>query len=583
MPFRYRKRILAAFFLLPVLILLEVWILTIIPLSSSENSPDGAVAALTDSSVPAASAITGPASLTSAFGAASASGPVPLATTFGAASAPELVPVTTAFGAISAQTVTPVKAALNIASKSSVTSSHAIDLSQPGIPSLTPAPIQTPVSSRTPAPTRTQAASRSENKAEAAGNAPLYYNTYEYQLTNNTYFPENKMKPTIDWLADNFRDYGFDYFTLDGWINKATRHTTNGYITTHSDAWKHDLSYWADYAHSRDLKFGFYYPPFWIHKKIVNDTGATVEGTKIKVADVVSKNKMFEDWYLVDPDRKGAREYMEGFVRYMKKSGIDYMKVDFLMHYEDSMGAKKLEKTLSILSGAAEREGILLSLSAPNNHKHAAIESLTGDMLRISQDVYSGGWNPFSSNGRGKKNTAGWPEWNNAFDAFIDYSDLTGKGKIVLDGDFVIAHSFRTDAEAKAAVSLPVLAGAGLGMSDIPEKLGQRAWVYQNREILDLNQQGLIGKPLSRKLDSAADPNALSQIWTGRLNNGDWVVGFFNREEKSRNRSINFNSLGISGKAKVRDLWLHKDLGSMSSYSADIESHGVTVIRISKE
>jgi hypothetical protein len=410
---------------------------------------------------------------------------------------------------------------------------------------------------------------------------PLYYNTYEYQQAYNSYFPESRMKSTIDWLADNFKASGFEYFTLDGWINTAVKHTANGYITTHADSWKHDLTYWADYAHSRDLKFGFYYPPFWVHKTIVSDSAVKVEGTNIKVADVVDKNKTFEDWYLVDPDKAGAREYMQGFVHYMKMCGIDYIKVDFLMHYENVMGTSKLSKTLEIISDAAHREGILISWSAPNNHKHAAVESLYGDMLRISQDVFRGGWGSFSSNDRGKiKN--GWPEWNNAFDALINYSDRTGKNKIILDADFIIAHSFKTDSEAKAAVSLSIMAGAGLGVADIPEKLGDRAWVYKNSEILGLNKEGLIGKPLSKVMDTAGSPNAASQIWFGRVNNGDWIIGLFNREDTASTRSISFKTLGINGKANVRDLWAHKDLGSMSSYTAMVEPHGVTILRISE-
>lgn len=434
-------------------------------------------------------------------------------------------------------------------------------------PTLTPIPTPTPASAKTDA-----------LKIKSTG--PLYYNTYEYQQTHNSYFPESKMKSAVDWLAANFKDYGFEYFTLDGWINTATRHTTNGYITTHADSWKHDLAYWADYTHSRGLKFGFYYPPFWIHKTIVGDASVKIEGTSIKAADIVDKSKTFEDWYLVDPEKSGAMEYMEGFVCYMKKCGVDYLKVDFLVHYEYSLGTSKLSKTLKIISDAADREGIFISWSAPNNHKHAAVESSYGDMLRISQDVFSGGWGPFSGNDRGKSNS-GWPEWNNTFDALINYSDLTGKNKIILDGDFIIAHSFKTDSEAKAAVSLSIMAGAGLGMADTPERLGSRAWVYKNSEILGLNKEGLIGRPLSRVIDAAGSPNASSQIWIGRVNNGDWIVGLFNREDTAGSRSIDFKTLGITGTANVRDLWAHKNLGSMSSATVKVEAHGVTVLRIS--
>lgn len=423
-----------------------------------------------------------------------------------------------------------------------------------------------------------------ENKSTG----PLYYSTYEYQQVNNTYFPESRMKSTIDWLASNYEQYGYRYFILDGWINTATRHTKNGYITTHSDSWTHDLSYWASYAHSKGLKFGFYYPPFWIHKDIVNDPNAVVEGTNIKVADVVDTTKSFQNWYLVDPDKAGAKQYMEGFINYMKQCGVDYMKIDFLGNYENQMGPEKLEETMQIISDTCKKDDIFCSWSAPNNDNHAAIESKYGDMLRISQDVFYGTWGPFSSNYRGqqfpahRRSPTGWPEWANTFDAMISYSNLTGKGNIILDGDFVLASTMATDAEKESLVSLPILAGAGLGMTDLPENLtSDSSWVYKNREILMLNEEDLIAKPLSTTMDTAANPNVDSQIWVGQVRNGDWIVGLFNREDTAQTRSIDFSALGITRKAQVRDLWAHKELGNMTSFTTTVDPHGVTVIRIS--
>ncbi len=176
----------------------------------------------------------------------------------------------------------------------------------------------------------------------------------------------------------------------------------------------------------------------------------------------------------------------------------------------------------------------------------------------------------------------GWSEWNNTFDAMINYSDITGTNKIILDGDVIIAHSFETDSEAEAAVSLSIMAGGGVGMADMPEKLADWAWVYKNREILGLNKEGLIGKPLSKVTDTADSPHSSSQIWIGRVKSGDWIVGLFNREDTAGGRTIDFKTLGISGKANVRDIWMHKNLGSMSSITLRVEPHGVAMLRISK-
>lgn len=72
-------------------------------------------------------------------------------------------------------------------------------------------------------------------------------------------------------------------------------------------------------------------------------------------------------------------------------------------------------------------------------------------------------------------------------------------------------------------------------------------------KLLALNINGLIGKPLT---NNPSDDR--SQVWKGQMTNGDWIVGFFNREITTETRSIDFmNDLGISGSVFVRDLLLN--------------------------
>ena len=65
------------------------------------------------------------------------------------------------------------------------------------------------------------------------------------------------------------------------------------------------------------------------------------------------------------------------------------------------------------------------------------------------------------------------------------------------------------------------------------------------------------------------------------MTNGDWIIALFNRENYSINRSIDFSTLGISS-ASVRDLWSHKDLGSMASYSISLSAHACIVLKLVK-
>jgi hypothetical protein len=109
----------------------------------------------------------------------------------------------------------------------------------------------------------------------------------------------------------------------------------------------------------------------------------------------------------------------------------------------------------------------------------------------------------------------------------------------------------------------------------LSSSIGDNARFYQNSELLALNKDSFVGKPLS------GDPtNPASQIWKGQLSKGDWVVGLFNREDSAQTRSINFaDDLGLQS-TMVRDLWLHKDLGRMSSVSQRIPGHGCVILKI---
>ncbi|MDP4272296.1 MAG: alpha-galactosidase, partial [Bacteroidota bacterium] len=47
---------------------------------------------------------------------------------------------------------------------------------------------------------------------------------------------------------------------------------------------------------------------------------------------------------------------------------------------------------------------------------------------------------------------------------------------------------------------------------------------------------------------------------------------------------VNFQSIGIKGKAKVRDLWAHKDLGTFSgAFSRELKQHGAGLYRITPQ
>ena len=52
-----------------------------------------------------------------------------------------------------------------------------------------------------------------------------------------------------------------------------------------------------------------------------------------------------------------------------------------------------------------------------------------------------------SNRRRGQK--ALWPQYGNAFDGFIGFADVGGRGQMILDGDFMRLNTMANDKERK--------------------------------------------------------------------------------------------------------------------------------------
>ncbi|WET02965.1 RICIN domain-containing protein [Flavobacterium sp. YJ01] len=416
--------------------------------------------------------------------------------------------------------------------------------------------------------------------------APLYWNPYEYNLTKNDYIPEDEWKKNIDWMNENLKSYGYNMICIDGWGDDSN-YNQDGYRTTHSSNWIHDYKYWADYLKARGMTLGMYNNPLWINKKAA-DAGVKIKGTNIPLSTLLNpiegQEKIF-NW--VQVNNPGAEQYIKGYVQYYADMGVSYLRIDFLAWFQTgadkgdstygpARSTQDYEKALRWIREACDENKIFLSLVMPELQDNAVSENKYGHMIRINEDLGDGGWNRFNNLDRGIRHSW-WSQYYNTFDGYTYWSFISGRKKLILDGDFIRLNSMANDNEKKTVISLPLMAGGPLSIVDQYNSIGQDISYYQNEEMLALNKDGFVGKPLFTN-----DPtNESSQVWAGQMSNGDWIIGFFNRENVAKNRSLDFNSsLGFSGNASVRDLWTHTNLGSMSSYSVNVPAHGCVILKV---
>lgn len=425
--------------------------------------------------------------------------------------------------------------------------------------------------------------------------APLYWSVYEYCYEQEQAGVSNsdmditpaEWDKIIDWVATDLKPYGYDMICTDGFIPMLANDET-GYMTHYGSMALKDL---VAKAKAKGLKVGVYDNPLWIHGP--NET--KIEGTdytfgdlywdgKTQIQNPGTSNQWF-NWAVAE--NSGTREYIDGFFKHYKELGIDFIRMDFLSWYEDGKdrnmgvvghgyGRESYARALAYIAESAKKYGIFTSLVMPHMYNDAEVEGRYGNMTRIVADTGGGGWWHCSAQDKGKSYTT-WPNCMNMFDGFTYWSHISGRNKVILDGDFIRLNKFDTDDERQTVISLQLMAGGPIAVADQSATIGDNTKFYTNEEMLALNKDGFVGKPLSDKLN---DKN--NEIWYGEMSNGDYVIGLFNRSDNANSVSVSFSELGISGEWNVRDLWMHTDEGKATSVSANIPAHGCKIVKLTK-
>jgi len=425
--------------------------------------------------------------------------------------------------------------------------------------------------------------------------APLYWSVYEYCIEQSWAGIKNEdmdltsgqWDEIIDMVATKLKPAGYDMVCTDGFIPMLAK-DASGYMTHYGSMSIKDL---VAKCKAKGLKVGIYDNPLWIHAS--NET--PVEGTDYTFGDLywnhktpISNPNTSNQWFnWVVADNPGAREYIDGFFKHFKELGVEYIRIDFLSWYEDGKdramgvvghgyGRETYARALAYIAESAKKYGVFTSLVMPHMFNDAELEARYGNMVRIVADTGAGGWWHCSASDKGKS-YANWPNCNNQFDGFTYWSHISGRDKVILDGDFIRLNKFESDAEKEFVISLQLMAGGPVTPSDMPETIGDNVKFYTNEEMLALNKDRFVGKPLSDKL---SDKN--NQIWSGSMSDGSYVVGLFNRDDSAVSMTVSFSDLGISGEWNVRDLWRHKDEGKTSSVTATIPAHGCKIVKLTK-
>ena len=364
------------------------------------------------------------------------------------------------------------------------------------------------------------AAAQSGNAAVLAQTPPMGWNSWnKFACTVS----EQLIRETADAMVNSgMQAAGYKYVNIDDcWqVSRDAQET----IIADPVRFPSGIKALADYVHSKGLKLGVY-----------TDAGTlTCEKRPGSLGHELQDAKTYAAW------------------------GVDYVKVDWC-HAEGLDPEVQYAKFRDALAQAGRP--IVFSICNWGVKAPWTWGPATGNLWRTTGDIKDT-WDRMSVIGfsqNGLEKFAGPGHWNDP--------DMLEVGNGGMKPD-----EYRSHMALWALLAAPLLAG-----NDLRSMTPETKDMLTNSEVIAVDQD-----PKGVQGHRVWDEGPL-EIWAKSLADGSVATGLFNRGESQLKITLDLKSLGFNGQAKLRDLWLHKDVGvAEGSYTATVPKHGVTLLKVSK-
>ena len=358
------------------------------------------------------------------------------------------------------------------------------------------------------------------NREQLARTPPMGWNSWNKFGCNVSDQMIREMADAM--VSTGMQSAGYEYVNVDDcW---QVSRDADGTIVADPSRFPSGMKALADYVHSKGLKFGLY-----------TDAGRlTCQKRPGSLDHEVQDAKTYAQW------------------------GVDYIKVDWC-HAEGLDPEVQYAKFRDAL--AQSGRAIVFSICNWGVKAPWQWGPHTGNLWRTTEDI-SDHYDRmsvigFSQNGLDK--FAGPGHWNDP--------DMLEVGNGGMKHDEYLTHM-----SLWVLLAAPLLAGNDLRSMDQETKE-----ILTNPEIIAVDQdaKGVQGHRLW-------DEGPL-EIWAKPLSDGSHAVGLFNRGESELKITLAFKMLGITGPARLRDLWQHRNLGTLNdTYVASVPKHGVVMLKVTK-
>jgi hypothetical protein len=324
----------------------------------------------------------------------------------------------------------------------------------------------------------------------------------------------------------------------------------------------------ADYVHALGLKFGIHIMRGIPRRAVKANLPAF--GSKAHAADfadVYSICPWNPDMYGVDTSKPGGQDYYDSIVKLYADWGVDFIKADDISRPTHGGEIVALHKAI-LKTGRP----IVLSLSpGPAMAKDKELLQANANMWRVSDDFWDD-WKALRLNfillsiWSGVGRPGAWPD-----------PDMLPLGRI--GGRPEQGHARRTNftpVEQKTMLSLWAIAQAPLIFGgDLPSNDEATLRLITNDEVLEVDQKGAHGGAFAEGGDDI--------IWTADAVGSDakYVAVFNVSDAKPTQIRVDWPALKLPTKCTLRDLWEHKDLGTVEGgYTFDVGPHASGLFKL---
>jgi alpha-galactosidase len=390
----------------------------------------------------------------------------------------------------------------------------------------------------------TTSQARSQKFEELAQTPPMGWNSWNTFQTN---IDEPLLKGMVDtYVSSGMKDAGYTYFVLDdGWM--SMERDKDGNLVADPKKFPNGMKEFADYVHSKGLKFGIY----------------NCAGTKTCAG------------------YPGTRGYEYQDARLYASWGVDYLKFDWC--YSEGINAKEAYATMAKAIRAAGRP-MIFSLCEWGSHLPWRWAKDDGQLWRSTGDIglgfvktqTRGNWTPLSV--------------LNILDRQDSIRQYAGPGHWN-DPDMLEVGNGMKYNEDKAHFSLwCMLAAPLMAGNDLRKMSPQTTAVLTNKDIIAVDQD-----PMGIEAFRYYSFDGI-EIWIKPLANGEYAFCFLNRSDRPQNVSYDWKEHIVSDAIsktnidfnqstfKLKDLWDKKDAGTTSkTFKQTIAPNDVVVLRLTKE